>query len=403
MANYIDDLKALLSTGNQITNDHQSKRELRQEIKKILGTDSGGDFSIDGFSAQAGDKVKIPDDIGFRNNPGRGENRIYTSGELDRYVSDVERAAERKADLEKTLEEYSDHTKGRGKAAKLDLEQETRELEKLGKDAQRRVYDVVDDLKNKKDTLREAVRDLTEDLRAQHIKVEDTFKNLKFDDKTGAITNAATLSNLDHHEFKVNVDGKDFVITKAGIEDAAGKKITKLTKDEFRGLKESSKSAAESYFSDAKNELKDAHAKATEVLEQKIEHANDLKKKFSEHTGIGEHTEGVKASTKSAGGKAAASKGVMSEKTYEGLGFTERLGADVKANWKSGGMGKVKVAGGALIVLDGARRIGGALIGSSEPDKQDDGKWGQVVVGAGEVLGGGLLARMGGKSHALGA
>lgn len=140
-------------------------------------------------------------------------------------------------------------------------------------------------------------------------------------------------------------------------------------------------------------ELREPH---TRVLSE----VSTLAKEIEKHTGLNasEHMSSKAVSLSSGGIK-------VTEGSYDKMSQTKKIGTDLKANWEKGGfVGKAKVVIGAIGMVDGARRMITATsnLFSGDQQKIDEAGWGTLAMGAGELIGTGLIARSGGKGIATG-
>jgi hypothetical protein len=280
-----------------------------------------------------------------------------------------------------------------------------KELEALGKKAQREVHEITTDLDSYSKEFSKAHDEAMYNLKSKRDEVTEAIKSIEHEGKKGKGYKFSIDENLSKSLQVKTKEGVYKINTDGNIEAISGKAVNKLDTDQLKAIKTEAIDRVEKHYNaqiDARDTLHNKHQEALTKARDHV-HGEDVKGKINSKTGAGEYVAG-KSSVTSPGGAQALEKGVIGEKAYKDLGTLGKIGADIKANYKSGWTGTIKVGVGAIGVADGIRRAVSGVSGmmSSDPEKQDAAGFGSVVVGGVEAAAALALMRHTGAAKAMG-
>lgn len=326
-----------------------------------------------------------------------GSVEVRTGGNLrslEREINTAERELEQ-ARKSLTQSFNSDTTKGSGLAAKRRVEGLEKKLEGLGKKAQKEIFEANKDFEKYASELDKAHSERVFRLETKRDKLVNQIKDIDFEKGKG-------LDVPEEFGKSITVKTKDgtYLLEKDKIRVVSGDKVSQKNID---AIKSAAQDHVERHYKGRINGHNEMYERAQTELKARTDHINGLKEEFTTKTKVGEFN-GKTASVATAGGAEAAAKGVVTKEAYNASSSLGKYMAEVKANALGGGfMGKAKVGVGAVAVLDGLRRGWGAGtdLMSDDPARKQ-GAATNLVIGLGEIGGGALLAKLGGKALAIG-
>ena len=369
--------------------DVKKPADLVQEYENMVGVGKGtiGSFDPNKYLKSIGHDALPATGLTVTHEPRSDTFKVKTNGKVELLDREIELANKQLETAEAAVKKYPSDA-----GYKKQVEAAKKVVGEKGKDLQLELGIAKKELEAHRVEFGKAHNGTARQLFDKQTELTQTMNGLEHG-------NTASFNGLGKHTINVEVKGQKYTLDNSGI--TKNGKLAKLKPEEFDAVK----MAASEHLSDSFTAANDAHAKAGLHMEERyqaqVDKLSSLQKDIETKTKVQEWT-GKKTSVLSTVKSIDAEKGVVGEAAYKELGAAGKYGAELKATWNKGFHGKLQTGVGAIGVADGVRRVIKGLTGGSDPEKQADSQMGSLVVGVAEIGGGALLAKLGGKSIAMG-
>lgn len=323
--------------------------DIRKIAEKYFNLGRGDTFNLDDYAEN-----QIEYKAGFSDNISHDGKKVSLEGDLADLEREISRKHETLVREEERLARHTDQTKGAGLDAKKRVDALKKDLEALGKDAQRELHATIEELNQAKTGVQEAHDAKITEMHQTKDAYIDKVHDLQIDSE-GSLTGYNAFGEED--KIFVRTKHGDYLITNEGIKPGEGAKP--VDAEILKDIKSAAKTKIGEHIEETIGVATDAHAKAQGMLDEKLSHLEGEKGIKSQ---IGDKTKVMDYNKKGGpvmGGSSGipvpvGTKGRVGKAAFDEMNNTEAFVARTKANYNQ--------AGGLELAARGAIGLGSLYV-----------------------------------------